>query len=297
MTTTEPGQAQQLTAVLPLKVFGLDYIENLTRCDILFSSLRTYGAGLLREIFVVVAAREEAHIREQLSIWNDLPLTIIKEDDLVPALTRFGCVSGWQKQQIIKLGIADLISTEYFLTLDPDVILCKPMTATDIFVNGMAILEPESRRNHASWWLGSATVLGIPSDLERPGMAVTPAILSRTVCRRLHDDLRKRYRCDWTVALLSRPNLEWTEYTLYYLTAELHGLLETYHMLPEHGKARLFCRSNVWLLEQWERWDAEACFGWKTLAFLPLSRVAPTFPQLTYATDSLVDCRSREICA
>lgn len=261
MTTIQPGQAQQLSAVLPLKIFGLDYIENLARCDILFSSLRTYGAGLLREILIVVTAREEAQIREQLSIWNDLPITIINEDDLAPAFTRFGRVNGWLKQQIIKLGVADLVSTEYFLTLDPDVILCKPMTAADIFVNGKAILEPEPRSNHASWWVGSSTVLGIPNDLERPGMSVTPAILSRTVCRRLHDDLRERYRCDWIVALLSRPSLAWTEYTLYYLTAERHGLLDIYHVLPERGNARLFCRSNVWLLEQWANWDAPGCFG------------------------------------
>ena len=261
MTANEPGQAQQLSAVLPLKIFGLNYIENLARCDILFSSLRTHGAGLLREILIVVTAREEAQIREKLSIWSDLPLTIINEDDLAPAFSRFGCVNGWLKQQIIKLGVADFISTEYFLTLDPDVILCKPMTATDIFVNGKAILEPELRRDHASWWVGSARMLGIPYDLERPGMSVTPAILSRTVCRRLHDDLRERYRCDWIVALLNGSSLAWTEYTLYYLTAERHGLLDIYHMLPERGSARLFCRSNVWLLGQWANWDAPGCFG------------------------------------
>jgi hypothetical protein len=175
--------SERLSAVLPLKIFGHpDYIENLTRCDILFSSLRKYAAELLVEIFVVVTAREEGIIREKLSIWNDLPLTIINEDDLVPAFGRSGWVNGWLKQQIIKLSVADHVSTDYFLTLDPDVILCKPMTATDIFVGGKSILQAEARRTHPSWWAGSATMLGIPSDLQRPGMSVTPAILS--TCRR-----------------------------------------------------------------------------------------------------------------
>ena len=252
---------ERLSAVLPLKIFGLDYIENLARCDILFSSLRKYAAELLVEIFVVVTAREEEVIREKLSIWNDLPLSIINEDDLVPAFGRFGRVNGWLKQQIIKLSVADYVSTDYFLTLDADVILCKPMTATNIFVGGKSILEAEPRCSHPSWWVGSATMLGIPSDLQRPGMSVTPAILSRTVCRQLHHDLRARYRCDWTVALLNKPTLGWTEYTLYYLTAERHGLLDVYHVLPECGKTRLFCRSKVWLVEQWANWDAAACFG------------------------------------
>jgi hypothetical protein len=36
----------------------------------------------------------------------------------VPAFGQFGCV-GWLKQQIIKLSVADHVSTDYFLTLDP----------------------------------------------------------------------------------------------------------------------------------------------------------------------------------
>jgi hypothetical protein len=61
--------------VLRLNIFGLDCIENLAHCDILFS-LRKYAAELLVEILVVVTAGEEEVLREKLSIWNDLPLTI-----------------------------------------------------------------------------------------------------------------------------------------------------------------------------------------------------------------------------
>jgi ABC-2 type transport system ATP-binding protein/lipopolysaccharide transport system ATP-binding protein len=46
--------SERLSAVLPLKIFGLDCIENLARCDTLFSSLRKYAAELLVEILVVV---------------------------------------------------------------------------------------------------------------------------------------------------------------------------------------------------------------------------------------------------
>jgi hypothetical protein len=194
-----------------------------------------------------------------------LPLAILNEDDLLPVLKRFGRVSGWARQQLVKLSAADLVTTEYFITLDPDVILCKPVTANDIFVGGKAILESVPRAglppNEAAWWAGSAAMLGTTYDPEQPGMRVTPAILSRTVCRRLHDDLRQRHRCDWSVALLRGADSGWTEYTLYYLTAERHGLLGTFHTVPERGQARLFCASNVWYREDFDTWDVAACFG------------------------------------
>jgi hypothetical protein len=141
-------------------------------------------------------------------------------------------------------------------------------------------------------------MLGIPSDLQRPGMGVTPAQLSRNVCRQLHHDLRARYRCDWTVALLNEPTLGWTEYTLYYLTAERHGLLDVYHVLPECGKTKLFCRSNVWLAEQWANWDAAACFGLEDPGLSRLCKEALIFPRRRYAAGLSVDCRSlRELNA
>jgi Family of unknown function (DUF6492) len=95
--------------------------------------------------------------------------------------------------------------------------------------DGKALLEPEDRAIHSRWWTGSGVILGVTVDLSAPGMAVTPAILSRTICRRLFQHLEDRSQQAWSDLLLQRSldNLllkrardNWSEYSLYYLLAE-----------------------------------------------------------------------------
>lgn len=254
---------QSISAVLPLKIYGRHYLENLARCDILFTSLSRYAEpGLFKDIFVVVPARERREITRSLEYWKSLPLRVISEDDILPVFRAYSRVSGWLRQQMIKLYAANLSATEYYVTLDPDVILCKRMAFSDIVVGGKALMQPEARGVHREWWRGSARVLGLAEDLGRPGMFVTPAILSRSICKMLFEDLQARYRCDWSVALLQSVKLKWTEYTLYYLTGERHGMLERFHVTPSaRSQPHLVCASNVWERPDFACWDADACFG------------------------------------
>jgi hypothetical protein len=255
-----PGQS--ISAVLPLKIYGRHYLENLARTDILFTSLSRYAEpGLLKEIFVVVPARERREIMRSLEYWRSLPLQVINEDDILPVFRTYPRASGWVRQQLVKLYAANLSSSEYFVTLDPDVILCKRAAFSDVVVGGKAILQPEARGVHAAWWTGSARLLGVPEDLDRPGMFVTPAILSRSICKMLFDDLQARYRRDWSVVLLQSAKLKWTEYTLYYLTGERHGAIEQFHVIPSGPpQAHLICASHVWDQGDFACWDVEACF-------------------------------------
>jgi hypothetical protein len=101
-------------------------------------------------------------------------------------------------------------------------------------------------------------------------MAVTPAILSRTICRRLFQHLEDRSNQAWANLLLqrSRDNLllkrardNWSEYSLYYLLAEHDKVLFDYHFLPpSEGAARLHCQSSVWTKAQFPGWDPKYCF-------------------------------------
>ncbi len=250
----------RLAAVLPLKTFGRHYLSNLARCDILFASLRTYAApGLFSTILVVVPSRELKRVEKSLSCWSDLPLTIVAEDEFLPVFHQYRRTSGWFRQQLIKLYAANVIDTEFYLTLDPDVILCKPLSAEQILIDGKAILEPEPRAVHAEWWRGSAQLLHLNADLTVPGMSVTPAILARRVCKQLFDHVQILYHSDWAVTLLKNINLNWTEYTLYHLVAEHYGLLDQLHAVPPARHARLLCASNVWAAG--DDWDAGSCFG------------------------------------
>ena len=84
MTFPEP-EANSLSALLPLKVSGRHYGDNLARVDLLFSSLVHFAPRLLDELLVVVRADEADQIGRHLAHWPELPLRMIVEDEHFPA--------------------------------------------------------------------------------------------------------------------------------------------------------------------------------------------------------------------
>ena len=122
------------------------------------------------------------------------------------------------------------------LTLDPDVIAVKPITRELLLPGGRALLEPESRSVHRRWWRDSADLLEVDPGLERPGMNVTPALLSTAVL----DEVQRRLEAiggrPWMEVLLT-SYCDWTEYTLYLLAAEQAAALERYHLWADDPEA------------------------------------------------------------
>jgi hypothetical protein len=226
------GEAR-LSALLPLKVSGRHYGDNLARVDLLFSSLSHHGApGLLEEVLVVVRADELDLVERHLDQWGELPLRILVEDEHFPAFRRFTRpwqVRPWQRQQIIKLNAPALTTAPFVLTLDPDVIAVKPITRELLLPHGRALLEPEGRWVHRRWWRDSADLLDVEPHLERPGMNVTPALLSTAVLDEVQNRLEAIEGRPWMDVLLT-SYCDWTEYTLYLLAAERAGVVDRYHV-------------------------------------------------------------------
>jgi Family of unknown function (DUF6492) len=233
----DPGAASQgaasVSAVLPLKVSGRHYGDNLTRLDLLFSSLEHFAApGLLDELLVVARADEADLIQPYLAQWPGLPLRIIWEDEHFPAFNRFTRpwqIRPWQRQQIIKLNAAALTTASFVLTLDPDVIAVKPITRDLLLPDGRALLEPEARSVHPRWWRDSADLLDVAPGCERPGMNVTPALLSTAILGEVQQRLEAVGGRPWMDILLT-SYCDWTEYTLYLLAAERAGLVARDHV-------------------------------------------------------------------
>ena len=82
---------------------------------------------------------------------------------------------------MIKLNAAAITSEHFVLTLEPDVLALKPITRELLLPGGRALLEPEPREVHRRWWRDSADLLDVEPELERPGMNVTPALLSTAI--------------------------------------------------------------------------------------------------------------------
>lgn len=229
MSLDPPG----LSALLPLKLSGRHYGDNLARLDLLFSSLAHHGSpGWLDELVVVARADEIDAIRRHLARWPELPLRIVAEDEHFPAFRRFNRpwqLRPWQRQQIIKLNARALTSSPFVLTLDPDVIAVKPIRRETLLPGGRALLEPESRSVHPRWWRDSADLLNVDPGMERPGMTVTPALISIVVLDEVHRRLEEVGGRPWMDILLT-SYCDWTEYTLYLLAAERAGLLAAHHV-------------------------------------------------------------------
>jgi len=222
-----------LAALLPLKVSGRHYGDNLARVDLLFGSLVHFAApDLFDELIVVVRADEAGLIGRHLAQWPELPLRIVVEDEHFPAFRRYTRrwqVRPWQRQQIIKLNATALTTAEFVFTLDPDVMAVKPLRRDRLVAGGRAILEPEPRAVHRRWWMDSADLLDADPGLERPGMNVTPALLSSALLTELHRRLEAVGGRPWMDVLLT-SYCDWTEYTLYLLAAERAGLVARHHV-------------------------------------------------------------------
>lgn len=255
--------AAGLSAVLPLKTLGSHYAENLGRCDLLMASLRAFSApGLWHKIYIICPGDELRRLERAARDWPGLPIEVLGEDDLLPFFNRYPKTAGWFRQQLVKLNAARLVETDFFLTLDPDVLLCKPIGEADLCPGGRALTTLEPRRLHPEWWRASASLLETEPDLDAEGMSVTPALLSREICLGLFDELGRLRGVDWREALLAALPARWTEYTLYWLAAQKLGLADRHHLGPAEagGRCLLTPSDCVWSKDDWAAFRPERCF-------------------------------------
>lgn len=177
-------------------------------------------------------------------------------------------VGSWFTQQFVKLGAADHLESDFFITLDADVLLTRPTCFADLILDGRASTLLHERRVHDGWWRASAEVLGTEPGLDREGMGVTPAILSRDVTRALLRYLEERYGGPWYRGVVEflddqkarglyrphafTPSPMPTEYTLYFLFAEMMGCVSRYHVPSD----ALWCQGQVFRPDELEELPA-----------------------------------------
>jgi hypothetical protein len=256
-----------VSALLPLKISGRHYGDNLARLDLLFSSLLHFAPGLLDELLVVVRADEADLIGRHLAQWGELPLQMVVEDEHFPAFRRFNRpwqIRPWQRQQVIKLNIPAMTDARFVLTLDPDVLAKRPITSGLLAPGGRALLEPEPRAVHPRWWRDSADLLDVEPNLERRGMNVTPALLSTAVLSEVQRRLEAVGERPWMDILLT-SYCNWTEYTLYLLAAERASLIARDHVWADDlaAPARLHADPtlSVWGGADAARADVDGLFA------------------------------------
>jgi hypothetical protein len=175
----------KMDAVLPLTLKDFD------RFRILQKSLDAFCKNLLNIIWVVVPDHQLQEIREQIGSGN---YQVIPESFLVPEIKLLK-IQGWYLQQLIKLAIANHVKTDFYLTLDADIICTQSVHHSDLVKEGRAVYSANSHSRYDNEFLRRLlkTVLKLdPLFVPRHNYYnVTPAVLSRDAVLQLQQYLRR----------------------------------------------------------------------------------------------------------
>jgi hypothetical protein len=94
--------------------------------------------------------------------------------------------SGWHTQQVLKLYIANLINTKYYIILDADCYLTKKINYGDLFVDEKPILSLIHKHKN-DWLLKSCAYYELDYDNDVPDtiLNVTPQICNTNIVKEL----------------------------------------------------------------------------------------------------------------
>lgn len=179
-----------LTLVLPLT------LDDVSRASILLHSFHLIPANTVHELLIVVPETQVSIIERSLTghgKYLTFPLRVLSETILFQRPRNVWAQHPYATQMAIKLLIAQVINTDYYLTLDADLILLHPLDITKLIVSvtteqetameedqapAKAIYHHEAHTVHPTWWEGSKRLLNVQIPSERQAFGVTPAILS-----------------------------------------------------------------------------------------------------------------------
>jgi hypothetical protein len=179
----------------------------------------------------------------------------------------------------LKLLVANIVRSDFYVTLDADVLVTKRFGPRDLFSFGIgaprALFVAEPQSVHPHWWAGAAATLdplkggalessSFDSSLDASArFGVTPAVLStggallnlaklKEVFHQPGEDASKAWVGRWLSAW--GGGRWWSEYTLYALTLHRHRIFDQLHA----PTSSLTCHS-AWFASDLP-WDAALAF-------------------------------------
>lgn len=266
-----------MDAVLPL------IARDLPRFELAYRSLQRHVRGL-DTIFVAVPEHERAQLALPTSQARPR-LEWVSELAWLPELSLLTRVPGWYRQQLLKLAAAEHVTSDFYLTLDADVLATRAVDLEALCASGTAPCAVAPHDWHPRWYDGAEALIGAP--LARRGIthAVTPTILHRDAVKALAQHLDARWNerrfspgfrgvkqrlghayvrardaralRGWRCLLCcSRP---WAEYALYFSFLEQRGVFTQYHRETREG---LYAEErSIWRADDLARWTPAALSG------------------------------------
>jgi hypothetical protein len=206
----------RLSAFLPFRaaIDGKreDYLDNPQRAQLLLDSLgRFYGSPIQMTI-----AAPASDLRAAPTGSGTVSISVVDEETIAPGLGALN-VSGWYKQQVLKLAFCATAATPWVLVLDPDILQIRAATESDLLPEGRALTNLRSKNmSLPGSYRYACELLGVEPIWNNQIFDTTPKILSQSVCQGLAQALEAR-GLHW---LDLAQQCGWTEYALYCAWAE-----------------------------------------------------------------------------
>jgi hypothetical protein len=248
-------------AILPLALRKITRRGDLERAGLLIESLAKHWRDSKPfELLIVSPGWDADLLRTSLPRFPNIDVSVRPEGDFFSPLSGFHLMTGWYRQQIVKLRVPVLMGFKGYLTLDSDVCCVGDFDARTFVRDGRGLSRWEPKRHH-EWWRNVTDVVGTTYDAKGHGLSVTPNLLHADLAEQALQHMRHG---TWgtLVPLMSwkvrRPvGVPWTEYSLYTSVAELKGNLFDYHVewnTCYAADVHLFSeQSCVWGADDFER--------------------------------------------
>jgi hypothetical protein len=218
-------------------------------------SLRRYFEPLGTLYVVIPDAGFEACAEQVTSLAAGLPLRVVRESAWAPDLSTFSQLRGWYKQQILKLAAAEFVTSDYYLTLDADVVCTRRCQFEQLLPGGRSPCFVIPRDDHPDWYRGAEAVLGLQAKRRGILHNVTPVLWSRAGVLELQRYLEQRAierrytpgvrgvtqrALFWLYRPPAAPGAKlwrawlaastpWAEYATYFTFLEAKGRFDAYH--------------------------------------------------------------------
>lgn len=208
--------------IMPLKINKSNSFRIFTEI-----SLPLYNKFLeteyLDSFYIICPAIDIKILSKYTDKYPHIPFKFIKEDYIIHEnITE---INGWLKQQIIKIAIASIITTQYYLIVDSDMYLNQTLRYEDLFQDGKVkySYEPYQELNNkyystnSEWWKNSSKIVDYPLNKlfeDKYLMGVTPQVFITDKVKQIIKYLIFKYGQDWQKIICE---MKFTEYTLYWL--------------------------------------------------------------------------------
>jgi glycosyltransferase involved in cell wall biosynthesis len=240
----------------------------------------------LSAFWVITPAKDLEYVGQALkALVSDDRFRLVSELEICPELANAGAISGWDKQQLLKLAIYERVDTKNYLTLDADIICVREFDGNALFHDGRALCGVETFDDYTELYTENGAayarevkqqrvewaerILGFsrPKRFAHMFYSETPVLLNTNGVRLLAQHIAKTHERPWREALLS--SLPWTEFPLYFQFLENCGLLEKMHA-PQHRNTMLRLDQSLWLPSdfyqnheqaEFKNWDPSVIFN------------------------------------